>query len=59
MAVGSVPSIQMYSALKVTGHILRGVSLGALAGAAALRHWGAARDAGSLSTGDFPIIARM
>lgn len=38
LAVGSVPSIQMYSALKVTGHILRGGSLGACAGAAALRH---------------------
>lgn len=41
LAVGWVPSIQMYSALKVTSHFLRGVSY-ALAGAAALRHWGTA-----------------
>ncbi|GAB1330062.1 hypothetical protein ACE1SV_44010 [Streptomyces sennicomposti] len=58
MAVGWVPSIQMYSALKLTGHVLR-VSLGALAGAAALRHWGAAVDAGSMSTADFPSVARV
>src|SRR5919198_1371200 len=43
LAVGWVPSIQMYSALKVTGHFLRGCVY-ALAGAAALRHWGAAVD---------------
>lgn len=42
LAVGWVPSIQMYSALKVTGHILRGGSFVALAGAAAQRHWSAA-----------------
>ncbi len=53
LAVGWVPSIQMYSALKVTGHFLRGVS-DALAGAAALRHWGAALSARQTANRRFP-----
>src|SRR5690606_24979030 len=40
LAVGTVPSIQMYSALELTVHILRG-GLGACAGAAAPRPGGA------------------
>ncbi len=54
LAVGSVPSIQMYSALKVTGHILRGCVWARIAGAAALRHWGAAVVARQLVNRRFP-----
>src|SRR5690606_12089756 len=55
LAVGSVPSIQMYSALKLTVHILRGGSGRLVRMPAALRHWGAAVDAPQLVNRGFPV----
>ena len=54
-AVGSVPSIQMYSALKLTGPILQVGLYGAVM--CGSRRLGVLLR--SLSTGDFPSVAHM